>query len=523
MQHLIFPINALPSIQLVDSDFLDIHFSPERKAEAAARYYSEIDADVMFYFSDVVIQAEAMGAGISYSRHRMPRVASPASKIEVPRPHRCHRMRANARTLRRMERDFPRAYRAALVYGPFTVAGQIAGEQRLLRMLSEAPLEAEALLEKCSRLAARYRDYLLNNGADLFWISDPLAGLLPPEQYTPWAGDPVRELFAASPGAPRILHVCGDTSHILPGMVATDADGISFDNCMELLLQEEMVPETVSLVGNLDPVLVQTQPHEEIRKHTSDLAQLMGPLQHFCLSTGCALPPDTPVESVAAFVDSGQEALDRLKPWAADMLQIHRAVHLGRGNQTNNLIRSALERGAEPLSLLTSGLSRAIRKASARYESKLCYLPELLLIVEAFYEGFSCLEQRLRERPFRGTVVLGTVRGDIHEIGKNLVRVFLETSGYRVIDLGADVSPEAFRQACEEQSPDLVGLSGFTSPSRLAMRETIRSIRNSPDGECISIMVGGAAVNPSRAGEMGSDGYARDAVEAMRVANALNT
>jgi len=522
MHHLIFPINALPSIQLVDSDFLDIHFSPERKAEAAFRYYSEIDADVMFYFSDVVIQAEAMGAGISYSRHRMPRVASPASKIEVPRPHRCPRMQANANALRRMERDFPQAHRAALVYGPFTVAGQIAGEQRLLRMLSEAPREAEALLEKCSRLAARYRDYLLNNGADLFWISDPLAGLLPPEQYMPWAGDPVRELFAPSPRTPRILHVCGDTSHILPGMLATGADGISFDNCMELLLQEEQIPETVSLIGNLDPVLVQTQPQEEVRKHTADLAQLMGPLRHFCLSTGCALPPDTPVESVAAFVDSGKEALDHLEPWTEDMLEVCRTVHMGRGNQAKTRIRSALERGADPLSLLIGGLSRAIRKASGRYESKLCYLPELLLIVEAFYDGFSCLEHRLRERPFRGTVVLGTVRGDIHEIGKNLVRVFLETSGYRVVDLGADVHPETFRQACEEHNPDLVGLSGFTSHSRQAMQETIQAIRHGKAGDRIAVMVGGAAVNPSRAGELGCDGYARDAVEAVRVANALN-
>ena len=126
----VFPINSLPACRLVDAGIDELSRNADVKFEAACRYYHAINADVLFYFSDIALQAEAMGAEVSYSRSAMPAIRKPAKCVETPPPSKVPGMAANADVLRRMAREFPGRHRAALVYGPFTVAGQVAGEQR---------------------------------------------------------------------------------------------------------------------------------------------------------------------------------------------------------------------------------------------------------------------------------------------------------------------------------------------------------------------------------------------------------
>ena len=185
MRHLVFPINALPSCQMVEAGINDILWSADLKFEALKKYYERVDADVLFYFSDIVIQAEAMGAGVRYSKERMPAIGSPARSLSVPEPNEVPRMRVNTQVLKRMAGDFPDKLRAALVYGPFTVAGQVAGEETLLRMLIDDPEEVLDLLEKTLECAMRYVACLVEAGANLVWISDPLSVLIPPDQRIP--------------------------------------------------------------------------------------------------------------------------------------------------------------------------------------------------------------------------------------------------------------------------------------------------------------------------------------------------
>ena len=522
MRHLVFPINALPSVQMVEAGIDEILWSADLKYEALRKYYEKMEVDVLFYFNDVVIQAEAMGAKAKYSKKMMPVVAATARAMSLPDPAQVPRMAVNANVLRRMAGRFPDKLRAALVYGPFTVAGQVAGEERILKGLAENPREVLAVLEKTCDFARRYAAYLIEAGANLVWISDPLAALIPPDQFWDFAGSFLRRIFELFPSIPTILHICGDTSRILPEIVKTGVRGISLDNCMDLLVVEDEIPEEVYIIGNIDPVeVVELGSPDEVVSRTSDLVSMMALKDNFVLSTGCAVSPSAPIENVRLFVETGRRLFAQLKPHIPLLSEISRNVYTGNGEETRQGVAAALEDGVDPLTIITSGLTRSIRKGSAMYEVKLCFLPSILLMVDAFYRGFQAMEGRFEFKgPKKSAIIIGTVKGDIHEIGKNLVRIFLETRGHKVVDLGVNVEARTFIKAYRKYRPSIIGLSAFTTASRKEMANVIDSFHKEGIKEVLFI-VGGAAVNNEVARSIGADGYARDAIKAIAMAERL--
>ncbi len=517
MRHLVFPINALPSCQMVEEGIDDILWNADLKYEALRRYYEKIEADVLFYFSDIVIQAEAMGAKVKYSRKMMPVVEAPARVVALPDPVKVPRLSVNANVLRRMAREFPNKLRVAMVYGPFTVAGQVAGEETVLRKLIEGPKEVLNLLEKTYECARRYADYLVEAGANLMWVSDPLSALIPPDQFWEFSGIYLKRLFDLFPSIPTVLHICGDTYQIVQEMVRTGVGGISFDNCMDLLVVEDEIPEDVYIIGNIDPVeVIELGSEEDIISQTSDLVSMMALKNNFVLSTGCAVPPSAPVENVRLFVKTGRKSFADLRPHIPLLSEINRNVYSGNGDETIQRVAGALEAGVEPLTIITNGLTRAIRKGSTMYAAKRCFLPAILLMVDAFYKGFQALEHRLDHgNTQKPDIVLGTVKGDIHAIGKNLVRIFLEAHGHGVIDLGVDVDTDAFIKACQKYRPSIIGLSAFTTESKKEMERVINALHKGEGCSEVSIIIGGAAVNHKVARSVGADGYAQDAVRAV--------
>lgn len=518
---LVFPINALPACQTVGQGIDQLCHDPEAKTRAVSRYYQQVPADLLFCFSDIAIQAEAMGARLAYSPMSLPVVVAPAAEVRLPRAAQVGRMRVNAQVLAGLGRQFPGRLRAAMVYGPFTVAGQVAGEQEVLRATVERPEELRALLEKTLALAMDYARLLLETGAEVLWLSDPLAALLPPIGFWEFAGQYLARLLEAHAG-PTALHICGDTSPIIAPMLATGAGGISFDQCLDLLAWEDAVPADKVIIGNLDPVeVLELASPEDVAAHTNDLTEVMGLLPNFCLSSGCAPPPTAPLANIARFVETGRSGLRRLAPYAQSLRDLAATVHAGLRGKVPALVSSPLEAEAPPLLVLNSGLMRAIRKGSARYEVKQCHLPEILLMVDAFHQGFQQLEVRLglaAERPPQ--VVLGTVKGDVHEIGKDLVRIVLETQGVKVLDLGVNVEGARFLEACQKHGARVLGLSAFTTGARKELKRVIELFRES-GLEDVAIVVGGAAVNQQVARAAGADGYARDALAATRLIKSI--
>jgi len=522
LQHLVFPINALPSCQMVDAGIDDILWRADLKFEALRRYYEKIDADLLFYLGDIAIQAEAMGAMIKYSKEGMPAVKSPSQALCIPDPANVPRMKVNAQVLKEMEKQFPDRLRVAQLYGPFTVTGQVAGEEKILKGLAENQQEVFAVLEKTFECAKRYAQYLVESGANLLWISDPLAVLIPPDQFWDFAGSFLRRIFKLFASIPTILHICGDTYRIIPEIVKTGARGISFDNCMDLLVLEDEIPEDVYIIGNIDPVeIIELGSADDIISQTSDLVSMMGLKDNFVLSTGCAVPPSAPVENVRLFVETGRRSMGDMESHIPLLSEMSNDVYAGEREATKHLVAAGLEAGIDPLTIITGGLTRAIRKGSAMYEAKNCFLPSILLMVDAFYEGFHVLEHRLEIKgPNKPAIIIGTVKGDIHEIGKNLVRIFLEVHGHKVVDLGVDVAEDAFMKAYQKFRPSIIGLSAFTTDSRKEMAGIINSFHKNGIKEVLFI-VGGAAVNNEVSRSICADGYARDAVRAVRLVEKL--
>lgn len=513
--HTVFPINALPAAQLVSEGIDVLSHRADIKLKAVERYYEQLDADLLFCFSDIVIQADAMGAEIAFGPESMPSIKRPATQLLQAKVG-CHpRMQVNAEVIRGLRRSFPGRPVAAMVYGPFTVAGQVAGEQQVLRAVIENPAEVHALLEKTLACANDYADLLLSAGGSLLWVSDPLASLLPPALFREFAGEPLTRLFLQH-DASSALHICGDSTRIVAEMVCTGADGISFDQCMDLTTIEDAVPDTVAIIGNLDPVeVLELAESKYVADATTDLATVMGIKNNFCLSSGCAPPPTTPLANLISFVQTGHRVLADMAKWRKELEDITIHVHSGQRQELTKKVQKLLNGDIDPMVLLNSGLMRAIRKGSARYEAHFCYLPEILLMVDAFYEGYQLIRPRLGlvdQAPPQ--IALGTVKGDIHEIGKDLVKIILETTGVKVLDLGVNVEPGRFLAAHLDQGIPIIGLSAFNTSSRRQV-ETIVELFRQHDCSQAVILTGGAAMNQQVAADLGCHGYARDAVTAV--------
>ena len=196
------------------------------------------------------------------------------------------------------------------------------------------------------------------------------------------------------------------------------------------------------------------------------------------------------------------------------------AVLHGMKSTAASLAREAIEKGTDPLDLIGSTLIPALDKVGVLFESGVVFLPQLLLSADAAEAAFAVVREALSkgsgERVARGTVVLATVKGDIHDIGKNIVRVMLDSYGFRVIDLGRDVPAEEVLAAVKRENVTLVGLSALMTTTVPSMRDTIALLRSEAPG--VRVMVGGAVLTESCAREIGADRYCPDAMASVRYA-----
>jgi len=186
-----------------------------------------------------------------------------------------------------------------------------------------------------------------------------------------------------------------------------------------------------------------------------------------------------------------------------------------------DLVKKELDQGTDVSAILKQGLIAALDEVGERFGRGDMFLPEMLAAAEAMKAGLEVIKPLLSEADAQaaGIVVLGTVKGDLHDIGKDLVGMMLEGAGFRVVNLGVDVHTEAFLRAVEESTPQIVALSALLTTTMPAMRETV-SILKQRDVKA-KIIVGGAPVTQSFADQIGADGYADDAPGAVSLVRTL--
>jgi len=201
------------------------------------------------------------------------------------------------------------------------------------------------------------------------------------------------------------------------------------------------------------------------------------------------------------------------------------ASHLydGDDEKVTDLVQEALDQGMGPEGILSGGLIAGMDEVGKDFKAGDLFVPEVLIAARAMHAGMNVLRPLLAKSdiPSVGKYLIGTASGDLHDIGKNLVKMMLEGAGFETVDLGTDVAPETFVNAVREHQPTVVGISALLTTTMTNMKTTIEALTEAGLRDSVKIMIGGAPVTAAFAEEIGADAYAPDAASAVDVAREL--
>ena len=203
--------------------------------------------------------------------------------------------------------------------------------------------------------------------------------------------------------------------------------------------------------------------------------------------------------------------------------QIASNLYDGQDKEVATLVQQALDQGLAPNEVLQGGLIAGMDEVGKDFKAGELFVPEVLIAARAMHAGMNILRPLLAEgdASTAGKYLIGTVKGDLHDIGKNLVKMMVEGAGFEMIDLGTDVNPADFVAAVREHQPDIVGMSALLTTTMVQMKSTIEALVEAGLRDSTKIMVGGAPVTAAFAEEIGADAYAPDAATAVDVARDL--
>jgi 5-methyltetrahydrofolate--homocysteine methyltransferase len=203
--------------------------------------------------------------------------------------------------------------------------------------------------------------------------------------------------------------------------------------------------------------------------------------------------------------------------------EIYNAVIEGNAPGAQAAVQAALAEGLEPSSLLNEGMIAAMKEVGRRFEEGDYFVPEMLIAARAMQSGLALLKPYLKDADIKpaGKVAIGTVKGDLHDIGKNLVGMMLEGGGFEVVDLGTDVAPEKFVEAVVNDHVQIIGLSALLTTTMSNMKTTIDALKAAGVREQVKVIIGGAPVTEDYAVKIGADGFSSDASRAVVMAQSL--
>ncbi|MBC2724043.1 B12-binding domain-containing protein [Desulfosporosinus sp.] len=200
-----------------------------------------------------------------------------------------------------------------------------------------------------------------------------------------------------------------------------------------------------------------------------------------------------------------------------------KAVLKGEDDQVKSLTQSLIDSGKDFLEIINQGLIAGMDVVGARFKKGEMFVPEVLMAARAMSEGINLVKPHIAEKdiPSLGKVLVGTVKGDLHDIGKNLLAMMMEGAGFTVVNLGVDISPEKFVEAAKEQKADMIAMSALLTTTMPAMRDTIELFKEEGIRDKVRIIIGGAPISQEYANEIGADGFAPDAATACDLAKGL--
>ncbi len=203
--------------------------------------------------------------------------------------------------------------------------------------------------------------------------------------------------------------------------------------------------------------------------------------------------------------------------------KFYAAISQGKVDEVKKITQEALDSGEKAEAILKEGLLPAMEQIGIKFKNNEIYIPEVLIAARAMHGGMAILKPVLSKSGASqaAKVIVGTVKGDLHDIGKNLVAMMLEGGGFEVVDLGIDVSADKFVEAIRKHQPKVVGMSALLTTTMREMKSAIEAIQEAGLRKQVKVMIGGAPVTDRFAKEIGADGYAPDAASAVDVAKSL--
>ncbi len=309
----IVPLIGFPGIQLNKKTVKEALFDPKVQIEALLALNEQVRPDALFAMMDLTVEAEHLGCPLKFSENDPPAVADGlfddrADNDTISRVFKDRtaggRMHLFAEVVSGLSDvlDIPVA---AYVIGPLTLAGEIMGISRVMKSTRKNPAVLHQVLSNTTELIMNYINLLESAGARIICILEPSAMMISPTLFNEFSGRYCKKIVSESITVMSVLHICGDTNHLIPEMEKVGADGLSLDKQVDLPKAYDTLHSQTVLIGNIDPVSIITfEDADTVKKKSTQLIQAMKGKPNFILSTGCDVPPNAPIENLKAMMQS---------------------------------------------------------------------------------------------------------------------------------------------------------------------------------------------------------------------------
>lgn len=310
----VIPLIGVTGVKLNNTSIKENLTNSDIQFDTISKIYHKYQPDGIFTFMDLTVEAEALGLKINFPENDAPSVLEHSiktledlEKIKANYKGISGRMKVFVDTMKKMSASLP-TVKGAYVIGPFTLAGELNGVNDILTNCVLHPEFVLDLVDFSTTVVKEYTENLFEAGADSVCVLDPTSMMLSPKMYEQFSLTAFQQISEYVNNKPLILHICGDTTHLVELMAKSGASALSLDSVVDFKAIIQKMPKEMELIGNLDPVdIFLNGTNESIAEATKCLKHQMRDYPNFVMSSGCDLPLETPLENVHAFMESARE------------------------------------------------------------------------------------------------------------------------------------------------------------------------------------------------------------------------
>lgn len=312
-KNLVIPLLGAPGITLSKTTLRENLTNSEVQYKTLSMLIDKFNPDGIFPMMDLTVEIEALGAEINFPENTNPSVAKPLIKnredLKILKSNWqgiSGRMKVFIEVMEKIAKKYS-IIKGGYVIGPFTIAGELMGANDIAMQAMLNPELVSELVNFSLEVIREYANALFNAGADAIAVLEPLAVILSPKKYKEFSLYPFKKLVSNLNNKPLILHICGNTNHLIKSMLDSGAVGLSLDSGINFEELKKIIPPEITLMGNLSPVKIflQSTP-DQVAEATKSLKESMKDTKNFILSSGCDIPVNTPLKNIAAFMKAAR-------------------------------------------------------------------------------------------------------------------------------------------------------------------------------------------------------------------------